>query len=138
MTHFLYYIRSLRKSFEDSKKFYKTLNLKLSIVSFSETWADGNKLEHDSLIQLPGCNVLNQIRKNRRNGRTTIFVHESQPFKWRQDLGIDSEAVESLNIEILNKTCKNTIFNTIYRPQNRDIETCENYFKNLLAKIDTD
>ena len=49
-------------------------------------------------------------------------------------MGINLEAVESLSIEILNKKCKNIIRNTIYRPPNGDIETCENYFKNLFAK----
>ena len=57
-------IRSLRKNFEYFKELYKTLNLKFSVVCFSETWADDNKLENDSLIQLPGYNVLHQIRKN--------------------------------------------------------------------------
>ena len=46
-------------------------------------------------------------------------------------------ALESLRIEISNKKCKNIILNTIYRPPNGDIETCENYFKNLFAKNDT-
>ena len=58
-------------------------------------------------------------------------------FKSQQDLGINSEVAESLSIEILNKKCKNVILNTIYRPPNGDIETCENYFKNPLAKNDT-
>ena len=91
-------IRNLRKNFEDFKELYKTLNLKFSIVCFSETWADDDKLENDSLIQLPGYNVLHQIRKNRRGGGISIFVHESLSFKRRQDLGINSEAVESLSI----------------------------------------
>ena len=43
-------IRSLRKNFEHSKELDKTLNLKFSIVCFSETWADDGKLENDSLI----------------------------------------------------------------------------------------
>ena len=130
-------IRSLRKNFEDFQEIYKTLNLKFSIVCFSETWADDNKLENDCLIQLPGYIVLHQIRKNRRGGGISIFVHESLSFKRRQDLGINSEAVESLSIEVLNKKCKNIILNTIYRPLNGDIVTCENYFKNLFAKSDT-
>ena len=45
-------IRSLRKNFEHFKELYKTLNLKFIIVCFLETWADDNKLENDSLIQL--------------------------------------------------------------------------------------
>ena len=55
-------IRSLRKNFEDFKELYKTSNLKFSIVCPSETWADDNELENDSLIQ-PDYNVLHQIRK---------------------------------------------------------------------------
>ena len=93
-------IRSLRKNFEDFQEIYKTLNLKFSVVCFSETWADDNKLENDCLIQLPGYIVLHQIRKNRRGGGISIFVHESLSFKRRQDLGINSEAVESISIEV--------------------------------------
>ena len=52
-------------------------------------------------------------------------------------MGLNSEAVESVSIEILNKKCKNIILNTIYKPLNGDVETCENYFKNLFAKNDT-
>ena len=51
-------IRSLTKNFEDFKELYKTLNLKFSVVCFSVTWADDNKLEDYSSIQLPGYNVL--------------------------------------------------------------------------------
>ena len=56
-------IRSLRKNFKDFKELYKTLNPKFSIVCFSETSADDDKLDNDSLIQLSGY-VLHQIRKN--------------------------------------------------------------------------
>ena len=42
-----------------------------------------------------------------------------------------------LSIEVSNKKCENIILNTIYRSPNGDIETCENYFKNLFAKNDT-
>ena len=79
---------------------------------------------------------LKQIRKNRWGGGISIFVHESLSFKRREDLGINSEALESPSIEILNK-CKNIIPNTIYRPPNGDIETCETYFKNLFSNNDT-
>ena len=96
-------IRSLRKNFEDFKELYQTLDLKFSILCFSETWADDNKLENDSLMQLPGYNVLHQTRKNRRGRGISIFAHESLTFKRQLDLGINSEAVESLSIEILNK-----------------------------------
>ena len=100
------------------------------MVYLSETWADDNKLDNDSLIRLPGYNVLHQIRKNSRSGGISIFVHESLSFKRRQYLGISLEAMESLSISILSKKCKNIILNTIYRPSNGDIKICENHFKN--------
>ena len=46
---------------------------------------------------------------------------------------MNSEAVESLNIEISNKKCKDKILNATYRPPNGYVETCENYFKSLFA-----
>ena len=55
-------------------------------------------------------------------------------FKRQQDLDINSEAVESVSIEILNKKCKNIILNTIYRPRHGDIEAILSY---LFAKNDT-
>ena len=55
-------------------------------------------------------------------------------FKRQQDLDINSEAVESVSIEILNKKCKNIIVNTIYRPRHGDIEAILSY---LFAKNDT-
>ena len=125
----------MRKNFEDFKELHKTLNLKFSIICFSETWADDNKLEKDSLIQLPGYIVLHQIRNNRRDGRISIFVHKS--IKRQQVLGINSEAVKFISIEVLNKKCEKIILNTSYRSPNGDIETCENYFKYLFAKNDT-
>ena len=70
-----------------------------------------------------------QVRKNHQGGGISTFLYESLSFKRQQDLGINSEAVESLSAEILNKKCKNIILNTICRPPNKDIETCENYFK---------
>ena len=74
------------------------LNLKFIIVCFLETWADDYKLRNDSLIQLPGYNVLRQIKKYQRGGGIIIFVQESLSFKRREDLDINLEAVESLSI----------------------------------------
>lgn len=41
-------------------------NLNFSIVIFSETWVDDNKLVNDSLSQLSGYNISHQLRKNQR------------------------------------------------------------------------
>ena len=98
-------IKSFRKSFGDLKERYETLDLKFSIAYFSETWADENKFENDSLVQLPSY-VLHHVRKNRRGEGTNIFVHKSLFFKKRQDLGINSEAMVSNSIKIFKKILK--------------------------------
>ena len=95
-------IRSLRKNFEDFKELYKMLNLKFSIVCFSETWADDNKLQNDSLIQLL---ISHQIRKNRRGGGISIFVHKSLSFKRQQDLDkMCNKSEQHRQKRIFNKT----------------------------------
>ena len=63
------------------------------------------------------------IRKNRRGGGISIFVHESLSVRMRQDMGINLDPLESPSIVILIKKCKNVILNTVYRPTNGDIET---------------
>ena len=127
----------LKKSLMVNFIFCAVLNLKFNIVCFTETWTDDKKLENESLIQLPGY-VLHRIKKNCRGEGISIFVYESLSFKKWHDFRINFEAEEPpLSIEVSNKKCKNVILNTIYRSPNRDIETCENYFKNLFAKNDT-
>ena len=54
--------------------------------------------------------------------------------KERDDLSINSEATESLSIEITNSESKNIIFSVVYRPSDGDINVCESYFKNIFFK----
>ena len=56
----------------------------------------------------------------------------------RWDLGKNLEAMKSFRIKILDKKWKNIILNTIYRPSKWDIATCENYFKILFVKSDSE
>ena len=54
-----------------------------------------------------------------------MFIHESLCCKLRKDLSINSEAIESLSIEISNKKASNLIFNAICRPPTGDIKIFE-------------
>ena len=76
---------------------------------------------------------MHQTRKNLRGRGISIFVHESLFFKRRKDLSINLETVESLSIEILNKSFKKIILDTITDPQ---MEILKNFFKNLFEKND--
>ena len=51
---------------------------------------------------------------------SVFFLRESYTYKLRSDLNINSDAIECLCIEILNKHSKNLILNLSYRPPQGD------------------
>ena len=63
-----------------------------------------------------------------------LFVKDSYSFNKRDDLSINSVAIQSLSFEITNNESENIIFNVVYRPPYGDIYVCENYFKNIFFK----
>ena len=73
--------------------------------------------------------MIHQVRNSRKGGGLCIFIHESLCYKLRQDLSINSEAIESLSIEI-----SNLIFNVIYRPSTGDIKVSEQFCKDIFSK----
>lgn len=56
-------------------------NLNFSIVIFSETWVDDNKLVNDSLSQLSGYNISHQLRKNQRGEKKAYLYMGHCPSK---------------------------------------------------------
>ena len=77
---------------------------------------------------------MDQNRKDENGGDVAIFVKDSYSFKNRDDLNINSGAIESLSIEITNNDSENTVFNVVYQPLDSDIDVCENYFKDIFFK----
>ena len=57
-------------------------------------------------------------------------------YELRKDLNIDSEAIESLSIEISNKKASiwYLIFNAIYRPLTGNIKLLEQFCKDIFSK----
>ena len=49
-------------------------------------------------------------------------------------MSINSEAIESLSIEISNKRASNSTFNTIYRPPAGDMKVFEQFCKDIFSK----
>ena len=124
----------MNKNFESFKEFYSTINFKLSIVCFSETWVDDISISKNSNFQLSGYQVLRQTRKNREGAGVSAFVLENLSFKLREDLSINCDAIESFSIEISSTKPKNVIPNTIYRPPDGDMKQCETHFKDIFKK----
>ena len=78
--------------------------------------------------------MIHQVRNSRKGGGLSIFTYESLCYKLRKDLSINSEAIESLSIEISNKKASNLIFNAIYRPPAGDIKVFEQFCKDIFSK----
>ena len=127
-------IRSINKNFEGFSEFYSKLNHVFSVICFSETWASEENINKNSTFQLKNYNVIHQVRNFRKGGGLCIFIHESLCYKLRKDLSINSEAIESLSIEISNKKASNLIFNAIYRPPTGDIKIFEQFCKDIFSK----
>ena len=96
------------------------MNHVFSGVCFSETWASEEKL-----IQLKSYNVIHQVTNSYKGGGLCIFIHESLCYRLRKDQSINSEAIESLYIEISYKKASNLLLNAIYRPPTGDIKIFE-------------
>ena len=71
------------------------------------------------IIFYQAINFFYQYRQYHRGGGVCLFVKESFCCKTRQDLAISCDAIESLCLEI-NEKSKSIILNLTYRPPNGD------------------
>ena len=78
---------------------------------------------------------MNQVRKHGRVGGTCIFIHNSLTFKLRSDLGTNSNEIESLVIEIINKNSKDVVINAQYRQPAGDFKQYKTHLENLFNKM---
>ena len=123
----------MSKNFESFREFLDSLCFTFSAICLSETWCQPHETSNSNL-QIPGYVSLHQTRKNRRGGGLCIFLLESLSYKVRDDLAVNSSAIECLCVEVFNKNSKIIVLNLAYRPPNGDPNEIENHFKNILLK----
>ena len=126
-------IRSICKNFESFQEFLDSLCFSFSAICLSETWCQPHETSNSNL-QIPGYVSLHQTRKNHRGGGLCMFLLESLSYKVRDDLAVNSCAIECLYVEVFNKNSKSIVWNLTYRPPNGDPNELENRFKNILSK----
>ena len=126
-------IRSMSKNFKPFREFLDSLCFTFSAICLSETWCQSHETSSSNL-QIPGYVCLHQTRKNCRGGGLCIFLLESFSYKVRNDLAVNSSAIEYLCVEVFNKNSKSIVLNLVYRPPNGDRNELENHFKNILSK----
>ena len=76
--------------------------------------------------------MIHQVRNSRKGGGY-IYLYQSLCYKLRKDLSINSEAIESLSIEITKKKASNLIFNTICISPSGDIKIFGLFYKDMFS-----
>lgn len=94
------------------------MNYHLSILFFSESWAEDENIDKISLFLLETCNLIHQIRNDCLGGDLHNFFHKIISFKLRPHLNINLEDPYLpdwvFSIEIMNKTAKKIVLNIFY------------------------
>ena len=87
---------------------------KFDIIGISEIFRTAG----DTRLKLPGYHeLLSRCRDDSPRGGVGLFISDNINFKIREDLSVFIPHVfESLFIEIVNKSSKNTIVGVVYRP----------------------
>ena len=107
-------VRSLNKNFESPKELLTTSKFKFKVICLTETWCTDDP-RNETLFNLENYTSINQVRKNGRGGGICVVIHNSLTFKLRSDLGTNSNDIEALAIEIINKNSKYVAINAQYR-----------------------
>ena len=95
-------IRSLNQNFESLKEVQTTIKFEYRAIFFTEIWC-GDDPRNQSFFNLENYISINQVMNHSRGGDISVFIHNSLTFKLRSDLGTNSNDIESLAIEIINK-----------------------------------
>ena len=98
-------VKSLNQNFESLKDFLATIKFEFKVIYLTETWGTDDP-RNKTLFNLENYTSINQVRKLDRGGGICVFIHHSLMFKLRSDLGTNSNDIESLVIEIINKKTK--------------------------------
>ena len=93
------------KTLNPLKELLTTIKFEFKVICRTETWCTGDP-RNETLFNLENYTSINQVRKHCRGGGICVFIHNSLTFKLRSDLGKNSSDIESLVIQIINKTAK--------------------------------
>ena len=92
---------------------------------------------NETLFNLENYTSISQVRKHSRRGGISVFIHNSLTFKLKSDLGTNSNDIESLVIEIINKNSKNVVINAQYRQTAGDFKQYKAHLENFFNKMKT-
>ena len=128
-------IRSIQSNINQLTTHLSLLNHSFPIIALTETWLTDKN--HD-IYSIPGYNHSSAHRKSRTGGGVSIFSRADLQFTNRSDLGIMTEIVEAIFIEVDKSsfhTKRDVIIGAIYRPPNTSLDDFNQFMTDLLAKI---
>ena len=124
-------VRSLNKNFEFLKELLITIKFEFKVICLTETWCTDDS-RNVTLFNLENYTLINQVSKH---DKEVVFIHNSLTFKLRCDLGTNSNDIESLVIEIINKNRKNVVINALYRQPAANFIQYKTYLENFFNKV---
>ena len=129
-------VRSLNKNFESPKELLTTIKIEFKVICLTETCCMDDP-KNSSLFNLENYSYrsINQVRKHGKGDGICIFIHNSLTFKLRSDLGSNSNDIESLVIEVINKNSKNVVINAQHRQPAGDFKQYKTYLENFFNKM---
>ena len=127
-------VRSLNKNFESLKELLTTIKFEFKVICLTQTLCTDDP-RNETLFNLENYTSINQVRKHGRGGGICVFIHNSLTFKLRSDLGANSNEIESLVIEIINKNIKTVVINEQYRQPAGDFKQYKTYLANYFNKM---
>jgi exonuclease III len=128
-------VRSLSQNITELSAFLETLCVKFSCICLTETWLRDNTVD---LYNMSGYNHIYKYRENRPGGGVSIFLHDSIPFKIRDDLSSVNDNYECLFIEVNKsyfKSSANIIIGVVYRIPGTNMNLFNDFFENITTKI---
>ena len=103
-------------NFEKLCEYLSHVKRNFSVIALTETWCSDDKVDKNSLWQLPNYAAIHQIKNSgQKGGGIALCVHNSLNYEIPKSKNINNNDIECLNIEIVNKTSKSVIISCIYR-----------------------
>ena len=92
------------------------MNIYQTFIAFTDTRCSNDKVNKNSLWELPNSTVIHQVRNSspNREGKA-LYVYNCLNFETHNNKIINNNNIECLNIDVLRKTSQNVIISFIYR-----------------------
>ena len=127
-------IRSMQKNFESFKNLIEQTGQTFSIICLTETWLTNEAFHADTNLHLHDYIGTHFERTTgKKGGGLCIFVHNSIPFRIRNNFSVSDADHETLFIELENKREKNILIGVTYKPPGGNTKKFNSFLANILC-----